>query len=87
MIILKALQQIFYKLWLGNVNIYVNLCTSSRHRNKYSNAAAAAVSLQSCPTLCDPIDGSQPGFPSLGFSRQEHWSGWPFPPPMHESEK
>ena len=45
MIILKALQQIFYKLWLGNVNIYVNLCTSSRHRNKYSNAAAAAVSL------------------------------------------
>ena len=25
--------------------------------------------------------------PSLGFSRQEHWSGLPFPPPMHESEK
>ena len=24
--------------------------------------------------------------PSLGFSRQEHWSGLPFPPPMHESE-
>ena len=24
---------------------------------------------------------------SLGFSRQEHWSGRPFPPPMHESEK
>ena len=24
---------------------------------------------------------------SLGFSRQEHWSGLPFPPPMHESEK
>ena len=22
--------------------------------------------------------------PSLGFSRQEHWSGWPFPCPMHE---
>ena len=30
---------------------------------------------QSCPTLCDPIDGSPPGSPSLGFSRQEHWSG------------
>ena len=28
-----------------------------------------------------------PGFPSLGFSRQEHWSGLPFPSPMHESEK
>ena len=24
---------------------------------------------------------------SLGFSRQEHWSGVPFPSPMHESEK
>ena len=26
-------------------------------------AAAAAKLLQSCPTLCDPIDGSPPGFP------------------------
>ena len=26
------------------------------------------------------------GLPSLGFSRQEHWNGLPFPPPMHESE-
>ena len=25
--------------------------------------------------------------PSLGFSGQEHWSGLPFPPPVHESEK
>ena len=25
--------------------------------------------------------------PSLGFSGQEHWSGLPFPSPMHESEK
>ena len=24
---------------------------------------------------------------SMGFSRQEDWSGLPFPPPMHESEK
>ena len=44
----------------------------------------AAKSLQSCPTLCDPIDGSPPGSPSLGFSRQEHWSGLPFPSPMHK---
>ena len=47
-------------------------------------AAAAAKSLQSCLTLCDPIDG---GPLSLGFSRQEHWSGVPFPSPVHESEK
>ena len=39
----------------------------------------AAKSLQSCATLCDPIDGSPPGSPSLGFSRQEQWSGLPFP--------
>ena len=32
----------------------------------------AAESLQPCPTLCNPIDGSPPGSPSLGFSRQEH---------------
>ena len=44
-------------------------------------AAAAAKLLQSCPTLCDPIDGSPPGPLSLGFSRQEHWSGLPFPSP------
>ena len=34
----------------------------------YSTAAAAAAkSLQSCPTLCDPIDGSPPGFPIPGI--------------------
>ena len=30
-------------------------------------AAAAAESLQSCPTLCDPIDGSPPGSPVPGI--------------------
>ena len=32
-----------------------------------SNAAAAAKSLQSCPTLCDPIDSSPPGSPVPGI--------------------
>ena len=98
-------------------------------------AAAAAKSLQSCPTLCDPTDSSPSGSPvpgilqartlewvtisfsnawkwkvkvkslsrvrlfvtprtaayqaplSMGFSRQEYWSGLPFPSPMHENEK
>ena len=35
--------------------------------------AAAAKSLQSCPTLCDPIDGSPPGSPFPGIL--DHWSG------------
>ena len=39
----------------------------------HAAAAAAAKSLQSCPT--DPIDGSPPGSLSLGFSRQEHNTG------------
>ena len=52
---------------------------------EHLTAAAAAKSLQSCLTLCDPIDGSPSGFPSLGFSRQEHWSGLPFPSPMNAS--
>ena len=30
-------------------------------------AAAAAKSLQSCPTLCNPIDGSPPGSPVPGI--------------------
>ena len=45
--------------------------------------AAAAKSLPSCPTLCDPIDAP----PSLGFSRPEQCSEPPFPSPMRESEK
>ena len=41
----------------------------------WSAAAAAAKSLQSCPTLCDPRDTAAHQAPlSLGFSRQEHWS-------------
>ena len=31
------------------------------------SAAAAAKSFQSCPTLCDPIDGSSPGSPVPGI--------------------
>ena len=95
--------------------------------------AAAAKSLQSCPTLCNPIDGSPPDFPtpgilqartlewvaisfssawkwkvkvkslglarllatpwtaayqaplSMGFSRQEYWSGVPSPSPSQRA--
>ena len=98
-------------------------------------AAAAAKLLQSCPTLCDPIDSSAPGSPipgvlqartlewvaisfsnawkwkvkvkslshvpllatpwtaayqaplSMGFSRQEYWSGVPFPTNLEWSVK
>ena len=42
----------------------------------------AAKSLQSCPTLCDPMDCSPPGSSAVGFSRQEYWSGVPLPSPQ-----
>ena len=53
------------------------------HSVPSQSSAAAAKSLQSRPTLCNPIDGSPPGSSVPEFSRQEHWSGMPFPSPMH----
>ena len=47
---------------------------------------AAAKSLQSCPLCATPQMAAYQFPPSLGFSRQEHWSGLPFPSPMHESK-
>ena len=40
--------------------------------------------VQLCAT---PETAAHQAPPSLGFSRQEHWSGLPFPSPVHESEK
>ena len=41
------------------------------HKNKFKEniklPIAIAKSLQSCPTLCDPLDSSAPGFPVLGI--------------------
>ena len=45
-------------------------CTHNPNVQLFKHAAAAAAaakSLQSCPTLCDPIDGSPPGFPVPGI--------------------
>ena len=47
-----------------NLNLSSN-ATSSRKLSM--TAAAAAKSLQSCPTLCDPMDGSPPGSPVPGI--------------------
>ena len=55
----------------GNVNWY------SHYGRQYSESEVA----QSCPTLCDPVDCSPQGSSPMGFSRQEYWSGLPFPSP------
>ena len=46
----------------------------------YTLSAAAAESLQSCPTLCDPIDGSPPGCPVPGIfqARILEWVAFSF---------
>ena len=65
-----------FKPWAG-LCVCVCVCSAA--------AATAAKSLQSCPTLCDPIDGIQffvtpwiiahQAALSMGFSRQEYWPG------------
>ena len=40
-----------------------------------------AKSLQSCPTLVTPQTAAYQAPPSMGFSRQEYWSGVPLPSP------
>ena len=114
--------------WLDDITLSRVTCFTWKATN---SAAAAAKSLQSCPTLCDPTDGSPPGSPvpetlqartlewiaisfsnawkwkvkvkllsrarllvtlwtaayqappSMGFSRQEYWSGLPLPSLSH----
>ena len=49
--------------WMGLGSRFQN----SRYRMSLAAAAAAAKSLQSCPTLCDPRDSSPPGSPIPGI--------------------
>ena len=122
-----------YHCWFHSLNIFwrqqKDICGAEQAGCSKRDSASAAKSLQSCPTLCDPIDGSPPGSPvpgilqartlewvaisfsnawkwkvkvkslsrvqlvatpwtaayqaplSMGFSRQEYWSGVPLPSP------
>ena len=47
--------------------------------SRISGTCVCGKLLQSCPTLCDPIACQAPL--SKGLSRQEYWSGLPYPPP------
>ena len=68
---------------LADQRLRLRLCNT----NIWDAAAAAAKSLQSCPTLCDPIDSSPPGSPIPGIfqARTLEWVAISFS--MHESEK
>ena len=59
------------------------MCYSEIHSTRSplaAAAAAAAKSLQSCPTLCDPMDSSPPGFPIPGIlqARTLEWAAISF---------
>ena len=51
----------------------INICYKGK--SHVAAAAAAAKSVQSCPTLCDPIDGSPPGsaIPGILQARTLEW--------------
>ena len=57
-------------------------------KNKTTKLLLLLLSRFSRVQLCvTPWTAAHQALLSLGFSRQEHWSGLPFPSPMHESEK
>ena len=47
----------------------------------YDSWGAWGVSLYVVPNYCDPMNCSRQALPSMGFPRQEYWSGMPFPSP------
>ena len=61
-----ALNHVF-KLTTENCSILQRTEKNKRARQLEYTGAAAAKSLQSCPTLCDPTDGSPPGSPVPGI--------------------
>jgi len=65
----------------------MNLGMLIQSKNMSSSSAAAAKSLQLCPTLCDPIEGSPPGSPVPGILQARTLEGVAISSPMHESEK
>ena len=68
-------------LWSGNTD-----SETLDYQRTNLVAAAAAESLQSCPTLCSPIDGSPPGSSVPGILQARTLECLPFPSPAHESE-
>ena len=57
------------------------LCGDSSNKDPNPMESSENDFTQLCPTLCNPIDYGPPGTFVHGFSRQEYWSGYPFPSP------
>ena len=65
------------------INPWVIPCSGTHLCTATATAAAAAKSLQSCPTPCDPMDCSLPGSCIHGIFQARVWSGVPLPSPTH----
>ena len=66
----------------------MNISSKGEHIKQHA-AAAAAKSLQSCLTLCDPIDGSPPGSPVPGIlqARVLEWGAISFSIKQYRDQK
>ena len=78
--------------WFDLIPVHGTLMSLLQHPNLKESILQCLLLLLlsrfSCVRLCaTPQTAAQQAPPSLGFSRQEHWSGLPFPSPVHESEK
>ena len=60
---------------------------SQKGKHQYSMLLLLLSRFSRVRLCATPQTAAHQAPPSLGFSRQEHWSGLPFPFPMHESEK
>ena len=85
-VLTKFLSYLEIMVYVQRTSLDVVSCSRLVKFSAVAAAATAAKSLQSCPTLCDPIDGSPPGSPVPGIL-QARTLELPFPSPMHESEK
>ena len=63
----------------ASMSVKKETSTESRAGMKYTGCGCGCA--QSRLTLCDPMDCNPPGSSVHGISRQEYWSGLPFPPP------
>ena len=60
---------VYFWFCLPNIKTFCDILRwSHKQQNMFSSMVDAAKSLQSCPTLCDPRDGSPPGSPVPGMS-------------------
>ena len=75
----RRIKVITFLAWQNGFKIYPCFCTLSFF--SLGHLHVCAKSIQSYLTLCDPVDCSLPASFVHEFSKQEHWSGLPFPPP------